>query len=407
MEEKEELFQELIKNVEDYPNILSYISDFSYRQYILAGSGKNIYIWPYNTLDNRNKIIDNGKIIHNIFTTIGKELFFITEHSGRYRPLGDDVRLTMNNMCYNMKIYNADTGLMVHDFLLQDEEIVKIIVSPNLKYFAKLTYDTITIVKTSDNSVVDTITFDQENYIVASFSYDSNLFIYTQIESNPNILLYTLNINTLERGQIHTSIMDGRGLYLNKILITPNQIILQLNINIYVLNFQGIPIQNTNNPLHYQDITYIGYMTSINISPNQKRIVYGFQDTSDNKWSIRIINLSDFSSEFIRNVHPTKIGKVIFINDDIIASSSNDKTIKIHDIYGSLIKTLEHDQYVQTLNYLFISNIEELLLSSMMLEESIKDTSKPKGNKRKIHKRKSVKKTPKNNKIAKNKRRSK
>ena len=81
-------------------------------------------------------------------------------------------------------------------------------------------------------------------------------------------------------------------------------------------------------------------MSSIKISPNQEKIVYGFQDTRYNNYSIRVINLNDYSSTYILNAHPDKIKDIIFINDNIIATASIDKTVKIWNINGTLIQTL-------------------------------------------------------------------
>ena len=41
-------------------------------------------------------------------------------------------------LCHNMKIYDVETGLMTYNFSLDSENIIKIIVSPDLKYFAKI-----------------------------------------------------------------------------------------------------------------------------------------------------------------------------------------------------------------------------------------------------------------------------
>lgn len=367
------ILKELIETVEDYPSILENISFFNYQQYIISGSNKNIYIWPYNMGPSFNtRIINNEKIVSNVFTSIGNNLFFVTEFTGNAMTLNiSGGQLTM--MCYNMKIYDVETGLMTYNFSLDSENIVKIIVSPDLKYFAKITLNTITIIKIYDLSIIDTIRFDIESEIIGCFSTDSKQFLYTHIFLIDNISLNTLNISTFEREEINTSIRGDLNINrIRQILVIRNKIILELGVSIQILSLEGTLLHSFN----YDYITYTGLMSSIKISPNQEKIVYGFQDARNYNYSIRVINLNDYSSTYILDAHPDKIRDIIFINDNIIATASIDKTVKIWNINGTLIQTLEHDQYVQTLNYLFISNIESLLMSTMKIGEEEK---KPKG----------------------------
>jgi len=385
METNTTIFKEFIETVEDYPSILENIAYFNYRQYILSGSNKHIYIWPYNMGSFSTRRINNEKIVSDVFTSIGNNLFFVTEFTGNAIILNiNRGQLTM--LCYNMKIYDVETGLMTYNFSLDSENIIKIIVSPDLKYFAKITLDTITIIRIYDLTIIDTIRFDIESEIIGCFSTDSKQFVYTQIFLIDNISLNILNISTSEREEINTSIRGDLNFNrIHQILVIRNKIILEFAISIQILSLEGRLLHSFN----YDYITYTGLMSSIKISPNQEKIVYGFQDTRYNNYSIRVINLNDYSSTYILNAHPVKIKDIIFINDNIIATASIDKTVKIWNINGTLIQTLEHDEYVQTLNYLFISNIESLLMSSMNIEEG---KAKSKDSKAKIKNKLKIKK---------------
>ena len=385
METNTTIFKEFIETVEDYPSILENIAYFNYRQYILSGSNKHIYIWPYNMGSFSTRRINNEKIVSDVFTSIGNNLFFVTEFTGNAIILNiNRGQLTM--LCHNMKIYDVETGLMTYNFSLDSENIIKIIVSPDLKYFAKITLDTITIIRIYDLTIIDTIRFDIESEIIGCFSTDSKQFVYTQIFLIDNISLNILNISTSEREEINTSIRGDLNFNrIHQILVIRNKIILEFAISIQILSLEGRLLHSFN----YDYITYTGLMSSIKISPNQEKIVYGFQDTRYNNYSIRVINLNDYSSTYILNAHPVKIKDIIFINDNIIATASIDKTVKIWNINGTLIQTLEHDEYVQTLNYLFISNIESLLMSSMNIEEG---KAKSKDSKAKIKNKLKIKK---------------
>ena len=385
METNTTIFKEFIETVEDYPSILENIAYFNYRQYILSGSNKHIYIWPYNMGSFSTRRINNEKIVSDVFTSIGNNLFFVTEFTGNAIILNiNRGQLTM--LCHNMKIYDVETGLMTYNFSLDSENIIKIIVSPDLKYFAKITLDTITIIRIYDLTIIDTIRFDIESEIIGCFSTDSKQFVYTQIFLIDNISLNILNISTSEREEINTSIRGDLNFNrIHQILVIRNKIILEFAISIQILSLEGRLLHSFN----YDYITYTGLMSSIKISPNQEKIVYGFQDTRYNNYSIRVINLNDYSSTYILNAHPDKIKDIIFINDNIIATASIDKTVKIWNINGTLIQTLEHDEYVQTLNYLFISNIESLLMSSMNIEEG---KAKSKDSKAKIKNKLKIKK---------------
>ena len=385
METNTTIFKEFIETVEDYPSILENIAYFNYRQYILSGSNKHIYIWPYNMGSFSTRRINNEKIVSDVFTSIGNNLFFVTEFTGNAIILNiNRGQLTM--LCHNMKIYDVETGLMTYNFSLDSENIIKIIVSPDLKYFAKITLDTITIIRIYDLTIIDTIRFDIESEIIGCFSTDSKQFVYTQIFLIDNISLNILNISTSEIEEINTSIRGDLNFNrIHQILVIRNKIILEFAISIQILSLEGRLLHSFN----YDYITYTGLMSSIKISPNQEKIVYGFQDTRYNNYSIRVINLNDYSSTYILNAHPVKIKDIIFINDNIIATASIDKTVKIWNINGTLIQTLEHDEYVQTLNYLFISNIESLLMSSMNIEEG---KAKSKDSKAKIKNKLKIKK---------------
>ena len=381
METNTTIFKEFIETVEDYPSILENIAYFNYRQYILSGSNKHIY----NMGSFSTRRINNEKIVSDVFTSIGNNLFFVTEFTGNAIILNiNRGQLTM--LCHNMKIYDVETGLMTYNFSLDSENIIKIIVSPDLKYFAKITLDTITIIRIYDLTIIDTIRFDIESEIIGCFSTDSKQFVYTQIFLIDNISLNILNISTSEREEINTSIRGDLNFNrIHQILVIRNKIILEFAISIQILSLEGRLLHSFN----YDYITYTGLMSSIKISPNQEKIVYGFQDTRYNNYSIRVINLNDYSSTYILNAHPDKIKDIIFINDNIIATASIDKTVKIWNINGTLIQTLEHDEYVQTLNYLFISNIESLLMSSMNIEEG---KAKSKDSKAKIKNKLKIKK---------------
>jgi len=363
MEEEKDFFKNFIYGVEDYTNIFENISDMVSDEFIISGSDTNINIWNYNTGLLTN-VIKNERIIEDIFTCTENNLFFVIEHTGKRISL-EFGRGRINMLCYNIKIYDIDTYSMVHNFSLDSENVVEIVISPDLKYFAKITFNVITIIKVQDKTTVCTIRLDVESQIVACFSYDSKTFLYSQIINNNNIILNSLNIDTFERGEINTTVIVSTLNNLQKILITRNKIILQLNLRIEILDLEGILLRS----FFYDDITYSGYNTTINISPNDKQIVYGFQDERSDKYSIRLINLIDYSSTYILDSNPTSIKKIIFINNDILASSSQDKTIKIWDKNGILLKTLTNDTYVQTLSYLRISSyIDTLLLSSIKAE---------------------------------------
>ena len=261
METNTTIFKEFIETVEDYPSILENIAYFNYRQYILSGSNKHIYIWPYNMGSFSTRRINNEKIVSDVFTSIGNNLFFVTEFTGNAIILNiNRGQLTM--LCYNMKIYDVETGLMTYNFSLDSENIIKIIVSPDLKYFAKITLDTITIIRIYDLTIIDTIRFDIESEIIGCFSTDSKQFVYTQIFLIDNISLNILNISTSEREEINTSIRGDLNFNrIHQILVIRNKIILEFAISIQILSLEGRLLHSFN----YDYITYTGLMSSIKI----------------------------------------------------------------------------------------------------------------------------------------------
>jgi len=96
-------------------------------------------------------------------------------------------------------------------------------------------------------------------------------------------------------------------------------------------------------------------------------IASGSADTHIKIWSIEADPASTKSVKTFTG-HSNSINSLCLINDNLLASASNDKTIKIWSMNGDLIRTLTgHKDYVAT-----ICPLSEYLLASGSLDSVIK-----------------------------------